>query len=112
MSLNARLVGLADSTLGRAVNDIARIRRSLSAEAICWVLNMPKRAIPAVRDGMKPADGFCWAIDQIDVAELLRREFAVVAAGKPDQSRVPNMADAGAYWMSLRLPGVRVVGGR
>lgn len=86
------------------VEDIARIRRSLSAEARCWVLNMPKRAIPAVRDGRTAADGFCWAIDQIDVAGLLRREFDVLAQGEPDQSRIPNMADAGAYWMSLKLP--------
>ena len=38
----------------------------------------------------------------IDVAELLRTEFSVQAEGTPDRSRTPNMADVGAYWMSLR----------
>jgi SAM-dependent methyltransferase len=86
-------------------DEIARIRRSLAAEGHCWVLNMPKQKIPVVREGMELRDGFCWASDGIDVAALLRAEFDVVAAGEPDNSRVPNMGDADAYWMSLRARG-------
>lgn len=89
----------------RPGDDIARIRRSLVPQGSCFVLNMPKRAIPAVHDGMMDRSGFFWASDSIDVSKLLRSEFAVMAEGEPDMSRVPNMADAGAYWMALRAPG-------
>lgn len=40
--------------------------------------------------------------DGVAVAMLLRSEFHVAAEGEPEKLRVPNMADAGAYWMSLR----------
>jgi len=82
--------------------DIARIRRSLIADGKAFVLNMPKRAVPAVFDG---TGKFAWARDGIDVAALLRTEFRVQAEGTPDKSRTPNMADAGAFWMELRQRG-------
>ena len=69
------------------------------------MLNMPKRAVPAVITG-EPADkGFVWAPDSVDVAALLRAAFDVAAEGEPDKARTPNMADAGAYWMNLRPRG-------
>jgi SAM-dependent methyltransferase len=86
-------------------DDIRRIRNSLGPEGSCFVLNMPKRAIPAMRGGMENSDAFCWASDGVDVAMLLRTEFDVVAEGEPEKSCVPNMADAGAYWMGLRSRG-------
>jgi SAM-dependent methyltransferase len=86
-------------------DDIARIGRGLAAEAPLFVLNMPKRAVPAVITG-EPADkGFVWAPDSVDVAALLRAAFDVAAEGEPDKARTPNMADAGAYWMNLRPRG-------
>jgi SAM-dependent methyltransferase len=83
-------------------DDISRIAGSLDADGRAFVLNMPKRAVPAVIEGEPAEKGFVWARDGIDVAALLRASFAVAAEGEPDRSRTPNMADAGAYWMSLR----------
>ena len=82
-------------------DDIARIRRSLTPGGRVFVLNMPKRAVPAV---VKAAadNGFFWASDKVDVAALLRAAFHVESAGKSDPARTPNMADVGAYWMGLR----------
>ena len=82
--------------------EIARMRRALVADGRAFVLNMPKRAVPAVLDDTGSGRRFAWARDGIDVAELLRTEFIVQAEGTPDRSRTPNMADVGAYWMSLR----------
>ena len=82
-------------------DDIARIGRGLGADGRLFVLNMPKRAVPAVRDGKS----FFWAWDGIDVGALLRSAFNVEAAGSPDAARTPNMADAGAFWMALRPSG-------
>ena len=81
--------------------DIARIRRSLAPGGGCFVLNMLQRAIPALRDGAE-GGGFTWASDGVDVAALLRAAFQVQAEGVPGGPGVPNMADAGAYWMALR----------
>lgn len=81
--------------------DIARISRGLVAGGAFFVLNMPKRAVPAVATEAE-ANRFVWAGDGIDVAALLRAKFEVAAEGTPDPSRAPNMADAGAFWMSLR----------
>jgi SAM-dependent methyltransferase len=83
-------------------DDLARIRRALVADGKAFVLNMPKRAVPAVLDDVEAGRRFTWAQDKIDVAALLRTEFRVVAEGVPDRSRTPNMADVGAYWMALR----------
>ncbi len=82
--------------------DIAAIAEALAPEGRCFVLNMPKRAVPAM---VQPADQqarFVWAADMIDVADLLRARFTVLDEGLPDQSTIPNMADAGSYWMVLR----------
>ena len=80
------------------VEDIERIHRSLAPQGEVFILNMPKRAVPAV----VPATGtFTWAHDGIDVAALLRGRFTLRAEGEPDKTRTPNMADAGAFWMSL-----------
>lgn len=86
------------------IEDIGRIRRVLSPNGRFFVLNMRKRAVPAV---IEPGDAnpdarFVWAHDQVDVAELLRSAFRVEAEGLPDPSRTPNMADVGCYWMTLR----------
>ena len=82
--------------------DIDRIRRSLADGGTLFVLNMPKRAIPAILENTENGDRFDWVSDGIDVAALLRQAFRVMADGQPDRSRTPNMADAGAFWMSLR----------
>lgn len=82
--------------------DIARIRRGLAQEGSAMVLNMPKRAIPAAVRGADNAEHFAWGADRIDVAALLRDAFAVAAEGAADPTRTPNMADVGAFWMSLR----------
>jgi hypothetical protein len=71
---------------------------TLAPQGEVFILNMPKRAVPAV----VPATGaFTWAHDGIDLAELLRGRFTLRAEGVPDKTRTPNMADAGAFWMSL-----------
>ena len=82
-------------------DDIDRVGRGLADGGRFFVLNMPKRAVPVVMDGNNPEAEFFWASDSVDVAALLRSRMVVLAEGEPDQSRVPNMADAGAYWMSL-----------
>ncbi len=78
--------------------DIERIHRSLAPQGEVFILNMPKRAVPAVVPG---TGTFTWANDGIDVAALLRGRFTLRAEGEPDKTRTPNMADAGAFWMSL-----------
>lgn len=83
----------------RPAEDIARIRRSVVPSGGAFVLNMPKRAVPKL-DG---SNRFSFAPDDIDVETLLRAEFRVQAEGTPEQSQIKNMAEAGAYWMSLRL---------
>jgi cyclopropane fatty-acyl-phospholipid synthase-like methyltransferase len=79
--------------------DIDRIRRGVLANGRVFVLNMPKRAVPAK---VADSDQFVWVPDEVDVAALLRSAFTVQAEGVPDKSRTPNMADVGAYWMDLR----------
>jgi SAM-dependent methyltransferase len=86
----------------RPADDIERIRKGLIPGGRCFVLNMPKRAVPARRDGGDEGEGFLWATDGVDIAALLRASFAVMAEGVPDKPGIPNMADAGAYWMALR----------
>jgi SAM-dependent methyltransferase len=84
-------------------DDIACIRRSLIPGGGAFVLNMPKRAVPAVLDSAPAQPGeFVWAADGIDVAMLLLAAFHLEAEGVPDKARSPNMADAGAFWMALR----------
>jgi ubiquinone/menaquinone biosynthesis C-methylase UbiE len=81
--------------------DIARIKRGVLPNGRVFVLNMPKRAVPAkVRENNQ----FVWIPDNVDVSALLRSAFTVQAEGAPDKSRTPNMADVGAYWMDLRRP--------
>ena len=82
--------------------DIARIRGSLAAGGSCFVLNMHKRAVPATLEANTETQKFLWAVDNTDVADLLRTAFSLEAEGSPQQEGLPNMADAGAYWMKLR----------
>ena len=82
----------------KPAEDIARIRRGLVPSGEVFVLNMPRRAVPKLHGGNK----FSFAPDEVDIAALLRAEFRVQAEGAPDQSQIKNMAEAGAYWMSLR----------
>jgi SAM-dependent methyltransferase len=82
-------------------DDVARIRRSLVGGGGFFTLNMAKRAVPAVLDGTSGAE-FAWVSDGIDVAALLCGAFRVAAEGEPDPARTPKMADAGAFWMTLR----------
>lgn len=89
-------------------DDIERISRSLAPDGRAFVLNMPKRAIPALIEQDNAGPGFIWASDGLDVASLLRKSFLVQSEGTPDPTRTPNMSDAGAFWMSLlkrRNPG-------
>ena len=86
-------------------DDIARIRRGLVADGPLFVLNMPKRAVPAAMDKPTPKQRVVWASDGVDIADLLRSAFRLLAEGVPDPSRTPNMADAGAFWMVLRAAG-------
>ena len=81
--------------------EIERMRRSLAVSGRGFVLNMRVRAVPAVVQSSE-APAFHWANDQQDVAALLRDAFEVTAEGLPDATRTPNMADAGAFWMSLK----------
>ncbi|HLN25115.1 MAG TPA: class I SAM-dependent methyltransferase [Patescibacteria group bacterium] len=83
-------------------DDIERIRRSLASDGKGFILNMSKRAIPAVMSTEESDAKFAWVSDATDVAELLISAFDIVSQGIPDASRTPNMADAGAYWMSFR----------
>ena len=81
--------------------DIERIDRGLAADGRAFVLNMPKRAVPAVHDDVGASGSFVWASDGVDVASLLRKAFVVQSEGIADPTRTPNMADAGAFWMNL-----------
>jgi SAM-dependent methyltransferase len=85
--------------------DLARMRRGLVAGGRGFVLNMPKRAVPAVRSEADAGTRFLWASDDVDVAALVRAAFQVEAEGTPEPSRTPNMAEVGAYWMSFRQRG-------
>jgi SAM-dependent methyltransferase len=85
--------------------DIRRIKRALVGSGRLFVVNMNKRAVPAVQESAGDRPKFVWANDAIDVAVLLRTELDVVGLGEPDRRQVPNMANAGAYWMSLRNAG-------
>lgn len=82
-------------------DDIARIRGGLAPGGGCFILNMPKRAVPA-RLTETPANTFDWLSDGVDVQALLRGAFRAEAEGQPNMEGLPNMADAGAYWMHLR----------
>jgi SAM-dependent methyltransferase len=82
--------------------DIARIRGALTPGGRFCVLNMPRRAVPAVADA--PADharSFMWAADGIDVAALLRETFVVRNEMLPDMANLPGMSGAGTFWMCL-----------
>lgn len=85
------------------VDDILRIRDSLCAGASLCVLNMPKRAIPVMVDGFGQPAVFGWGTDDVDIAALLRSMFRVMAEGDAVDPSIPNMADAGAFWMSLQI---------
>jgi ubiquinone/menaquinone biosynthesis C-methylase UbiE len=80
--------------------DVARIRRGLRADAKAFVLNMRKRAVPAV-EAAERALQFQWAADAQDVFAILRQSFTVEAEGDVEQDATPNMADAGSGWMRL-----------
>lgn len=80
--------------------EIARIECSLAPGGGCFVLNMPKRAIPALLE-QGGARSFAWASDGVDVAALLRGQFEPGATGVAGGPGVPHMGDAGAYWMRL-----------
>lgn len=85
--------------------DIARMAHSLTPGGRGFVLNMNKRAVPAVQDAVVQGNPvFRWVHDGIDVAALLRNAFQIDAEGKPDPSRTPNMTDAGAFWMGFTHP--------
>lgn len=86
-------------------DDIGRISRSLAPNGRFFVLNMRKRAVPAVIEPGEAGQSetkFLWFADEVDVAEILRGTFEVAAEGEPDKSRTPNMADVGCYWMTLK----------
>jgi SAM-dependent methyltransferase len=84
-------------------DEVERMKRALRGGGKLLVLNMYVRAVPAVIEAVaEDQPKFLWANDAVDVAALLRAEFSVVGLGEPDQRQVPNMADAGAYWMCLR----------
>jgi SAM-dependent methyltransferase len=84
-------------------DDIARMKHGLARGARGFVLNMNKRAVPAVREAVaqgKPR--FHWVSDGFDVAGALRKAFHIDGEGVLGRSRVPNTADAGGtFWMSF-----------
>jgi SAM-dependent methyltransferase len=83
-------------------DDIARIRASLNPGGDFFVMNMPKRAIPIMNTENMVNNGFRWEHDNIDVAHLLAESFAVKSQGEPDRARIPNVADAGAFYVHLQ----------
>jgi SAM-dependent methyltransferase len=83
-------------------DDIDRVSRSLAPAGNFFVLNMHVRAIPVIDE----AGNMHWGADEFDVAQRLRETFHVTAEGEPDRSRTPNMADAGAVWLSLQAKAV------
>jgi cyclopropane fatty-acyl-phospholipid synthase-like methyltransferase len=83
-------------------DDIDRVSRSLAPAGNFFVLNMRVRAIPVIDESGQMK----WGKDEFDVAQRLRDTFHVTAEGEPDRSRTPNMADAGAVWMSLQAKAV------
>jgi SAM-dependent methyltransferase len=80
--------------------DVARIRRGLRPDGTAFVLNMRKRAVPAV-EAAQSAPQFHWVADSHDVFAILRASFAVEAEGDVETDAAPNMADAGSAWMRL-----------
>jgi SAM-dependent methyltransferase len=83
-------------------DDIDRVSRSLAPAAGFFVLNMRVRAVPVIDETGR----MIWGRDEFDVAQRLREAFHVTAEGEPDRFRTPNMADAGAVWMSLQAKAV------
>lgn len=83
--------------------DIARIRSSLGTDAKFFVLNMPKRAIPVITDKTGHPSEFEWVSDGVDVSALLRLAFRITSEGEVNEPSVPNMADAGAFYMNLQI---------
>ena len=83
-------------------DDVTRIRGSLAADGGLFVLNMVRRAIPVLRDHDGGQTRFGWAADSLDVAALLRAAFQITTEGVPADPSVPNMADCGAFWMTMR----------
>lgn len=85
-------------------DDIGRICSGLRRGGEGFVMNMRKRAVPAVEDEAAPIDkNFTWAADDIDVEKLLRDRFIVTDEGSPDLKSVPNTADCGAFWLHLTI---------
>ena len=80
--------------------DVARIRRGLRSGGKAFILNMHKRAVPAVEE-VEAKYHFHWVPDEQDVDGLLRESFEVEAEGRIEPDAVPNMADAGNFWMRL-----------
>jgi 2-polyprenyl-3-methyl-5-hydroxy-6-metoxy-1,4-benzoquinol methylase len=80
--------------------DAARIRRGLRPDGKAFVLNMLKRAVPAL-ETVESAYQFHWVSDEQDVPAILREGFDVEAEGQVDPDAAPNMADAGSVWMRL-----------
>jgi SAM-dependent methyltransferase len=81
--------------------DISRIRSGLRVGGEGFVLNMHKRAVPALVEGAPVDKNFMWAADQIDVETLLSEAFLVTKQAVPDQGSAPNMANCGAFWMAV-----------
>ena len=83
----------------RPADDIARIRRSLTDDGRGFVLNMRRRAIPALVEEASLKRSFRWAQDAVDVRALLDTGFRVEREGVPDPAKVPN---SDSYWLALR----------
>lgn len=82
-------------------DEIIRIRNTLMYRGTLFVVNMPKRAVPVLHESDGAPPQFGWVSDGTDVASFLRSTFHVAGEGEPNDPSVPNMADAGAFWMNL-----------
>ena len=83
----------------RPADDVARIAGSLRDDGHGFVLNMRRRAIPAVMREGAEAGTFRWLQDRTDVRSLLGDVFDVEQEERPDPALVPN---SDSYWLALR----------
>jgi cyclopropane fatty-acyl-phospholipid synthase-like methyltransferase len=74
-------------------HDISRLRAALAPNGRLWVLNADKRCVPTKESG--------WVDDNVDVKDLLKKEFDVVQEGHLAPGTTTDYIMRTTYWASL-----------
>jgi SAM-dependent methyltransferase len=85
--------------------DVRRIKQCLRDRGQAFVVNMRKRAVPALANLPDGKLEFFWAHDGIDVEVLLRQHFDVSDIGNASATEATDLAEDGAYWMCKARDG-------